>query len=106
MPVESNMAWINPTSIGFDMHELAERAKSRGITLGSNRIVVHFQITKQAVLDLVEVVKELKEEHKDRPRTPIDHEQNLRHAQGLWEGVIQPPIARLGTSYGKNQVRF
>lgn len=97
------MLWINPTSIGFPIHELAARAKSRNITLGSNRVVVHFQVTKQAVDDLIELVREMRDECQDRPRTVIDEEQNHRFANGTYEGVIQPPIARLGTSYGRNQ---
>jgi threonine aldolase len=98
-----DMLWLQPSSIGFSIADLAARAKTRGITLGSNRVVVHHQITQEAIDDLVEVVREMKEEHKDKPRTEMDEAQNQRFAQGTWQGVIQPPIARLGVSYGKNQ---
>lgn len=99
------MLWINPASIGFSIQELATRAKSRNITLGSNRVVVHFQVTRQAVDDLIELVREMRDECKDREgKLVIDEEQNQRFAKGTYEGVIQPPIARLGTSYGRNQV--
>lgn len=100
------MLWIDPKSIGFPIHELAARAKTRGVTLGSHRVVVHFQVTKQAVDDLIEVVREMKEEFKDAPKMAIDEEQNQRFARGTYAGNIQPPIARLGTAYGKKCVRL
>ncbi|GAA5893487.1 hypothetical protein JCM5296_007470 [Sporobolomyces johnsonii] len=104
LPVETNMLWLDPSSLGFPISTLAARAKPRGITLGSNRIVVHHQITREACDDLIALVRELKDEFKDAEnKRVIDQAQNLRFAQGTYEGQIQPPIARLGTSYGKNQ---
>ncbi|GAA5890016.1 hypothetical protein JCM6882_009200 [Rhodosporidiobolus microsporus] len=105
LPVETNMLWLDPSSLGFSIGDLAQRAKTRGLTLGSNRIVVHLQITREAIDDLLAVVAELKEERKgaEFEKRWIDEEQNQRFAKGAYEGAIQPPIARLGTSYGKNQ---
>ncbi|CEQ41260.1 SPOSA6832_02938, partial [Sporobolomyces salmonicolor] len=104
LSAETNMLWLDPSSLGFPISTLAQRAKLRGITLGSNRIVVHHQITREACDDLIALVRELKEEFKDAEnKRVIDQAQNLRFAQGTYEGQIQPPIARLGTSYGKNQ---
>ncbi|GAA6050748.1 hypothetical protein JCM3770_006606 [Rhodotorula araucariae] len=104
LPVETNMLWLDPSSIGFTIAELAQRAKTRGITLGSNRIVVHHQITREAVDDLLALVAEMKDECKDKPKREIDQEQNEMYAQGVYRTAIQPPIARLGTSYGKVSV--
>lgn len=97
------MLWLDPQSIGFSIAELATRAKARGLTLGSNRMVVHHQVTRQACDDLLDVARELKEEFKDAEKKPIDFEKNLRYAQGSYSEAIQPPIARLGTAYGKSQ---
>ncbi|GAA6032176.1 hypothetical protein NBRC10512_000446 [Rhodotorula toruloides] len=101
LPVETNMLWLDPSSLGFSIADLAARAKTRGITLGSNRIVVHHQITREACEDLVALVAELKDEFKDRPKKEIDQEQNRLYAEGVYSRPIEPPIARLGTSYGK-----
>ncbi|KAG0662778.1 Threonine aldolase [Rhodotorula mucilaginosa] len=105
LPVETNMLWLDPSSLGFPITTLAERAKTRGLTLGSNRVVVHHQITREAVDDLIQLVSDMKDEFKDRdePKREIDQEQNLLYAQGVYQRPIEPPIARLGTSYGKNQ---
>lgn len=99
------MLWLDPSSLGFSISDLAARAKSRGITLGSNRIVVHHQITREACEDLVRLVAELKEEFKERPKKEIDQEQNRLYAEGVYSKPIEPPIARLGTSYGKVRPR-
>ncbi|SCV74933.1 BQ2448_7962 [Microbotryum intermedium] len=104
LPVETNMLWLQPTSIGFTIQELAERAKARHITLGSNRVVIHHQISPQALDDLIDLVKEMKDEFKHAPRTPLDWDQNQRFAKGTYQGDIQPPIARLGTNYGERFV--
>ncbi|GAA5948945.1 hypothetical protein JCM3765_003962 [Sporobolomyces pararoseus] len=103
LPVETNMLWLDPQSIGFSISELAQRAKSRGITLGSNRMVVHHQVTRQACDDLLALARELKEEFKEAEKKPIDFEKNMQYAQGTYTEAIQPPIARLGTAYGKSQ---
>ena len=101
--VETNMLWLDPQSLGFNIADLAKRAKSRGITLGSNRMVVHHQVTKEACDELLAVAREMKEECKNNNKKPIDQEQNMRFAHGTYERAIQPPIARLGTQYGQNQ---
>lgn len=95
------MLWLDPSSLGFPITTLAERAKTRGLTLGSNRVVVHHQITREAVDDLIQLVSDMKDEFKDQPKREIDQEQNLLYAQGVYQRPIEPPIARLGTSYGK-----
>ncbi|KAK4055903.1 OPT super [Microbotryomycetes sp. JL221] len=93
LPTETNMLWIDPQSIGFTIYELAERAKLNGITLGSNRVVVHFQVTRQAVNDLIALVQEMKEEYKDRPRKQIDQAQNERFAHGTYRVITrQNPV--------------
>ena len=103
---ETNMLWLDPSSLGFPITTLAERAKTRGLTLGSNRVVVHHQITREAVDDLIQLVSDMKDEFKDRdePKREIDQEQNLLYAQGVYQRPIEPPIARLGTSYGKVRI--
>lgn len=99
---ETNMLWLDPSSLGFSISDLAQRAKTRGVTLGSNRIVVHHQITREAVDDLLQLVADMKDEFKDQPnKRVIDLEQNQMYARGEYTTAIQPPIARLGTSYGK-----
>jgi threonine aldolase len=100
------MLWLDPSSLGFPITTLAERAKTRGLTLGSNRVVVHHQITREAVDDLIQLVSDMKDEFKDRdePKREIDQEQNLLYAQGVYQRPIEPPIARLGTSYGKVRI--
>lgn len=97
------MLWLDPQSIGFSISDLAQRAKARGITLGSNRMVVHHQVTRQACDDLLAVAREMKDEFKDADKKAIDFDKNLEYAHGTYTEAIQPPIARLGTAYGKSQ---
>lgn len=95
------MLWLDPSSLGFTISDLAQRAKTRGLTLGSNRIVVHHQVTREAVDDLIQLVADMKAEYADKPKREIDQAQNEMYARGEYTSAIQPPIARLGTSYGK-----
>ncbi|KAM0755606.1 hypothetical protein T439DRAFT_375935 [Meredithblackwellia eburnea MCA 4105] len=83
-PVETNMVWISTSHLGFSLQELNQRAKSRGITLGAPRIVVHFQVVEESVRDLLETVRQLKEEFKDKAvdLPEFDVEQSARFAKG------------------------
>ncbi|KAK4047383.1 OPT super [Microbotryomycetes sp. JL201] len=96
LPTETNMLWIDPQSIGFSIFELAARAKTRGITLGSNRVVVHFQITRQAVDDLIDVVREMKTECEGREAKQIDLDQNQRFATGTYKETATEAMQCLG----------
>ena len=68
VPTHTNMVWIDTQALGFSPQELARRALdfdsgTRRLTLGGARIVLHFQITKEAVDDLIELVKRMKDEY-------------------------------------------
>lgn len=96
------MLWIDPSPLGFTIWELVERAKTRGLRLGGNRIVVHIQVTEEAVRNLVEVVAELKEECKDKAEglSAEEVEQNVRFAGGQFEGMTAPKkLQRMGVIY-------
>ncbi|BGP17744.1 hypothetical protein JCM10213v2_005786 [Rhodosporidiobolus nylandii] len=65
LPVETNMLWIDPTPAGFSVAELAQRVwEKKGVRLhtGWGRIVVHYQISEQAVEDVIEVARALAKE--------------------------------------------
>jgi threonine aldolase len=100
------MVWIDPSLLGFSLSDLSERAKSRGITLGaSNRIVVHLQITQEAVGDLIEVVRELKEECRGRlgEGKAVDGRLNRMYAEGRYDGGVELPRERFVT-YGRSEL--
>mgnify|MGYP001603742100 FL=1 len=102
LPTETQMLWIDPSPLGFTIWELVERAKTRGLRLGGNRIVVHIQVTEEAVRNLVEVVAELKEECKDKAEglSAEEVEQNVRFAGGQFEGMTAPKkLQRMGVIY-------
>lgn len=59
--------FIDPTPAGFTSQALLERASQlpNPITLGISRFVIHHQIDKQAILDLVELIREMSQEAKE-----------------------------------------
>jgi len=69
-PTETNMVWIDTSPLGFSPQELTRRALDldngqKRIVLGGARIVLHFQITKEAVDDLIQLVTIMKKEYSD-----------------------------------------
>merc|ERR1712093_522131 len=69
-PTETNMVWIDTSPLGFSPQELTRRALDldngqKRIVLGGARIVLHFQITREAVDDLIQLVTVMKKEYSD-----------------------------------------
>ncbi|SPC66291.1 related to GLY1 - L-threonine aldolase, low-specific [Ustilago sp. UG-2017b] len=66
-PVETSMVFMDTSSIDISISELVSRAASlpSPIKLGGGRMVVHYQIEKQAVDDVIELIKTIKQEKKD-----------------------------------------
>lgn len=96
------MLWIDPAPLGFPIQTLVDRAKEKGIRLGSQRLVVHIQVTKEATDDLVQLIKELKDEFKDLAEPGlVDVEQNERFGKGDWQGMGNAKLNRMGTTYAK-----
>jgi hypothetical protein len=106
-PVETNMVFIDPTPLGFDLAELQERAlegvaNSAPIRLGGgSRLVLHIQTAEQTVDDLIALVRHLKEEklasgfkeERDDEWYALGH----IHASGSWtptDKKLQPTILR------------
>lgn len=102
IPTETNMCWIDPTPLGFPLADLVARAKAQGITLGGSRLIVHFQISPEAVKDIIALVSEMKEEYKESavPMDPLELAQSEAFAVGQWEGVAKPgKTLRMGVTY-------
>lgn len=61
-----NKVFYNPSSIGTDYAEVAERAKRlpRPLSLAGSRLVVHIQTSEQAIDDFLIVIHSLAEEKK------------------------------------------
>jgi threonine aldolase len=61
-----NQVFYDPSSIGLDYGEIADRASalSEPLVLGGSRLVVHIQTTEAAVDDFLVVVRELAAEKK------------------------------------------
>lgn len=96
------MLWIDPAPLGFSIQTLVERAKGKGIRLGSQRLVVHLQVSREATDDLVELIQELKEEFKECADPGlVDMQQNERFGKGHWEGMGNAKLNRMGTAYAK-----
>lgn len=67
-PTMTGMVWVDTQPLGFSTTELTRRALDidngrKRIVLGGSRIVLHFQITDEAVDDLIQLIKDMKEEY-------------------------------------------
>lgn len=67
-PTQTGMVWVDTSPLGFSAAELTRRGLDidngrKRVILGGSRIVLHFQITDEAVDDLIELVKTMKEEY-------------------------------------------
>lgn len=97
------MVWIDPTPLGFTLAQLVTRAKTdAGITLSGSRVVVHIQVTEEAVKDLVRIVGEMKEEFKAQaePMDEAETVQNVAFSKGGWQSGKPKRSLRLGVAYG------
>ncbi|KAB8231973.1 hypothetical protein ETB97_004789 [Aspergillus alliaceus] len=54
-PVETNMVWLNLEAAGLGPNDLAEIGKERNLKLLGNRIVIHYQVSEEAIARLGEV---------------------------------------------------
>lgn len=61
-----NKVFYNPSSIGTNYAEVAERAERlpRPLSLASSRLVVHIQTSRQAIDDFLTIIRSLAEEKK------------------------------------------
>lgn len=66
-PVETSMVFLDTSSIGIPISELVSRAAAlpAPIQLGGGRMVVHYQIEKQAIDDLLDLIRVMKKEKAD-----------------------------------------
>jgi threonine aldolase len=55
-PVHTNMVWIDLNNAGIDPQRLRDVAKEKGVKLTRGRIVVHYQISEEAVRRLEKVL--------------------------------------------------
>lgn len=56
-PTETNMVWLDLESLGVAEEEFNKLGKERGLRLSGARLVVHYQISDEAVSKLEEVMK-------------------------------------------------
>lgn len=67
VPVETNMVFFNPGSLHIPPEELKDAAALRGVSIGATRtmgrLVVHHQISREAVDAFLDVMLVLKEKH-------------------------------------------
>ncbi|KAB8069224.1 pyridoxal phosphate-dependent transferase [Aspergillus leporis] len=54
-PVETNMVWLDIDAAGLGPNDLAEIGKKKGLKLLGNRIVIHYQVSEEAIVRLGEV---------------------------------------------------
>ncbi|KAJ1018084.1 hypothetical protein NDA16_004953 [Ustilago loliicola] len=66
-PVETSMVFLDTSSIDIPISELVSRAASlpNPVKLGGGRMVIHYQIEKQAIDDVLELIRTMKQEKKD-----------------------------------------
>jgi threonine aldolase len=57
-PTETNMVWFDLEAAGISAQRFVELGKSRGLRLLGGRLVVHYQISDDAIERLTEVMKE------------------------------------------------
>ncbi|KAF5014542.1 hypothetical protein F66182_14428, partial [Fusarium sp. NRRL 66182] len=54
-PVETNMVWLDLAASGLGMNDLAEIGKEKGLQLLGNRLIIHYQVSEEALRRLDEV---------------------------------------------------
>ncbi|PWN48455.1 hypothetical protein IE53DRAFT_319342 [Violaceomyces palustris] len=88
-PVETCMVWMDTSSVGIQVKQLVERAAAlpRPVKLGGERMVIHHQIDKQAVVDVINLVKTLieekkKEEEEQRSRGQDENQNRTNGSKG------------------------
>ena len=66
-PVETSMVFLDTSSVGIPISELVSRAAQleQPIKLGGGRMVIHHQIEKRAVDDLLDLIRVMKQEKHD-----------------------------------------
>lgn len=94
------MLWIDTTPLGFSLDELAQRARQQDITLGAARVVIHHQISSQAVDDLIKIVNDLKAESSGKGLSPKELARSRAYAEGVWDDGVDSPAKRLAL-YGQ-----
>ncbi|KLT44734.1 hypothetical protein CC85DRAFT_270740 [Cutaneotrichosporon oleaginosum] len=57
IPVQTSMVFFDPAAAGIPLGEVEKAARARGITVRSNRLVVHHQTDPRAVEELVDLVR-------------------------------------------------
>ncbi|KAL3444534.1 pyridoxal phosphate-dependent transferase [Aspergillus insuetus] len=55
-PTRSNMVWLDFTGLPFGLRELIDEGANRGVIISRDRLVVHYQICKEAVSILKQVM--------------------------------------------------
>ncbi|KEF54320.1 threonine aldolase [Exophiala aquamarina CBS 119918] len=65
-PVETNMVWLDIGHEGFSQEDFAEVAASQGLKARGGRLVIHYQISDDAVRKLEAVMDEVLEQGKRR----------------------------------------
>ncbi|KAI0082240.1 hypothetical protein K474DRAFT_1703244 [Panus rudis PR-1116 ss-1] len=73
-PAETCMIFFDPSPLGIDYTELAERADAlpNPIKIGGSRLVLHIQTSPQAVDDFVALIREMAEEKKKSGFVPAN----------------------------------
>ncbi|KAB8211186.1 pyridoxal phosphate-dependent transferase [Aspergillus parasiticus] len=56
-PVETNMVWLDLDAAGLGPNDLGEIGKEKGLKLLGNRIVIHYQVSEEAIARLGEVFR-------------------------------------------------
>lgn len=82
--VRLDMIWLDTTPMSAPMSELIAHAReSKGITINSTRLVLHHQLTDEAVDDFVQVVRDVMSRGKAQV-TDAQREKWARFARGEW----------------------
>lgn len=109
LPVETNHVFIDPSPLGVDIWALCDRAQEIGIRMSGSRIIVHVQITEDAVEDLLALVAKMKAEAQRDGKVPGQNpawsQEGAKHIAGeLWEGLAHGnvQVARKGVKYSGN----
>ncbi|KAF8898362.1 pyridoxal phosphate-dependent transferase [Infundibulicybe gibba] len=79
-PAETCMVFYDPTVLGFDYGEIADRASQlpEPLVLGGSRLVVHIQTSEAAIDDLLSLIRDLAKEKKEAGFVRPKPQQNAR----------------------------
>ncbi|KAF9157581.1 Threonine aldolase [Actinomortierella ambigua] len=104
-PVETNMVWVDTSEAGFTVDELMAELAKEGIKISGSgcaaRVVLHYQITDEAVERFIEVLRKMAVSPRMKVSVDLTKAQMRERPQSVYDDV-----AKLGDEAGVENGHF